>query len=263
MNRATLAILAALSASIALAEDFKTITGKEYKNASVSRVEPDGIVLKGKSGITKVYFTELPKNVQERFHHDSTQGAHFTANEQATVAQQNAPFAEHRLGGTADQFAARYGASKDSPALDKTLPLLEAATHHTYEYEGWKIRAAFVEPDGRAVRMEYSKLPKTGVSATIQDYELQAIMTANTPSGTTWKEIAYNNPDSPNKGLSKLFESYFGNAMGEKMWERSDGAILWLRSKMIARLELPAAREYEAKLNAEKEKKARESVPQF
>jgi len=48
MNRATLAILAALSASIALAEDFKTITGKEYKNASVSRVEPDGIVLKGK-----------------------------------------------------------------------------------------------------------------------------------------------------------------------------------------------------------------------
>ena len=49
MNRATLAILAALSASIALAEDFKTIDGKEYKNASVSRVEPDGIVLKSKS----------------------------------------------------------------------------------------------------------------------------------------------------------------------------------------------------------------------
>ena len=168
-----------------------------------------------------------------------------------------------RLGETADQFIARYGSQKDSPALDKNFPLLEGATHHTYEYEGWKIRAAFVEPDGRAVRMEYSKLPKTGVSATIQDYELQAIMTANTPSGTTWKEIAYNNPDSPNKGLSKLFESYFGNAMGEKMWERSDGAILWLRSKMIARLELPAAREYEAKLKAEKEKKARESVPQF
>jgi hypothetical protein len=71
MNRATLAILAALSASITLAEDFTTINGKDYKNVSVSRVEPDGIVLKGKSGITKVYFSELPKNVQERFHHDS------------------------------------------------------------------------------------------------------------------------------------------------------------------------------------------------
>ena len=43
--KTTLAVLAALSASIALADDFKTINGKEYKNARVSRVEPDGIVL--------------------------------------------------------------------------------------------------------------------------------------------------------------------------------------------------------------------------
>ena len=66
----TLAILAALSASLALAEDFKTINGKEYKNAEVSRVEPDGIVLRTKSGISKLYFTELPKEVQERFHYN-------------------------------------------------------------------------------------------------------------------------------------------------------------------------------------------------
>jgi len=39
------------------------------------------------------------------------------------------------------------------------------------------------------------------------------------------------------------------------MWQRSDGAILWLRSKLIVRLELPAAREYEAKLKAEKNRK--------
>jgi hypothetical protein len=47
------------------------------------------------------------------------------------------------------------------------------------------------------------------------------------------------------------------------MWQRSDGAILWLRNKVIVRLELPAAHEYEMKLKAEKEQKARESVPQF
>jgi hypothetical protein len=259
----TLAILAVLSASVALAEDFKAINGKLYKDATVIRTEPDGIVLKSKSGITKLYFTELPKDVQERFHHDSAQGAHFTANREATAAQQKAAFAERRLGATADQFAGWYGAPQESPSLDKNFPLLEGATHHTYEYEGWKIRAAFVEPDGRAVRMEYSKITKPGVTATIQDYELQAIMNANTPNGTTWKQIAYNNPDSPNKGLSKLFESYFGDALGQKMWQRSDGAILWLRSKLIVRLELPAAREYEAKLKAEKEKKARQSVPHF
>jgi hypothetical protein len=88
-------------------------------------------------------------------------------------------------------------------------------------------------------------------------------MNANTLAGTSWKQIAYNNPDSPNKGLSKFFESYFGNAIGEKMWQRSDGAILWQRSKMIVRLELPATREYEANTKAEKEQKARASVPQF
>lgn len=171
-----------------------------------------------------------------------------------------------RLGETADQFVARYGAPTDtagSKISDKNFPLLEGATHHTYEYEGWRIRAAFADPSGPAVRMEYSKVIKAGVNPTIQDYELQAIVTANTPLGTTWKQIAYNNPDSPNQGLGKIFESYFGGAMGEKMWQRNDGAVLWLRSKIIVRLELPAAREYEAKLKAEKEQKARATVPQF
>jgi hypothetical protein len=219
--------------------------------------------LKSKSGITKVYFTELPKDVQERFHHDSAQNAHLTADEQATVAQQNAASGEHPLGGTADQFVARYGASQDSPGLDNNFPLLHGAIHHTYAYEGWRIRAAFLAPDGPAVRMEYSKIIKAGVNATIQGYELQAIMTANAPSGTSWEEITYNNPDSPNKGMSKISEAYFAGLTGEKMWQRSDGAILWLRSKMVVRLELPAAHEYETKLKAEKGQKARESVPQF
>jgi hypothetical protein len=65
--RATILILATLFASIAHAEDFKTIEGKEYKDVTISRVEPDGLVLTTKTGISKVYFVELPKDVQERF----------------------------------------------------------------------------------------------------------------------------------------------------------------------------------------------------
>ncbi len=61
-------ILAVLFASLALSEDFKTTNGKVYKDATVSRVEGDGIVLKTKTGIFKVYFSELPQEVQERFH---------------------------------------------------------------------------------------------------------------------------------------------------------------------------------------------------
>ena len=83
-------MLAVLSASLALAEDFKTINGKEYKNATVSRVEPDGVVLKSKSGITKVYFTELPQDVQDRFHYNTQQAAQFTNQtiEEVRLAQQ-------------------------------------------------------------------------------------------------------------------------------------------------------------------------------
>jgi hypothetical protein len=60
--------LAVLFASVALAEDFKTINGRVYKDATVTRVEADGIELKTKTGISKVYFTELPQEVQQRFH---------------------------------------------------------------------------------------------------------------------------------------------------------------------------------------------------
>jgi predicted nucleic acid-binding protein len=74
-QKTTIAILAVLSASIALADDFKTNDGKEHKSATVTRVEADGIVIKTKGGISKLYFTELPKDVQERFHYDPTQAA--------------------------------------------------------------------------------------------------------------------------------------------------------------------------------------------
>jgi hypothetical protein len=71
----TITILATLFASFGLADDFKTIDGKEYKNATVSRVETDGVVVKTKSGIYKIYFAELPKDVQERFHYDPAAAA--------------------------------------------------------------------------------------------------------------------------------------------------------------------------------------------
>jgi hypothetical protein len=50
------------------AQDFKAISGKEYKNVTVSRIERDGIVLKPPFGRSKVCFVELPKQVQDRFH---------------------------------------------------------------------------------------------------------------------------------------------------------------------------------------------------
>jgi len=69
--------------SAAVAEDFTTVNGKEYTEATVTRVDPDGIVVKTKSGITKLYFTELPKEVQERFHYDSAKAASYSSEQTA------------------------------------------------------------------------------------------------------------------------------------------------------------------------------------
>jgi hypothetical protein len=80
-----LALLTVSFASVVLAEDFKTIDGQEYKDATVTRVEPDGIVLTTGSGISKVYFVELPKEVQERFHYDPNKAAAFVSDQNAQL----------------------------------------------------------------------------------------------------------------------------------------------------------------------------------
>src|SRR5213080_2978627 len=73
--------------SVAQADDFKTITGKEYKDATVTRIEPDGIVLTNKAGIAKIYFTELPKDVQQRFGYDPQRAANYSAQQSAGLDQ--------------------------------------------------------------------------------------------------------------------------------------------------------------------------------
>lgn len=86
MDTRVLTFLIFSVASAAFSEEFKTVNGKEYKDATVTRVEPDGIVLRTKSGISKVYFTELPKDVQERFHYDSEKAASYSSEQAANYA---------------------------------------------------------------------------------------------------------------------------------------------------------------------------------
>ena len=175
--------------------------------------------------------------------------------------------ANGRLGETPIEFADRYGSPRNSQITrmtDANYPLVAGAIHHTYEYQGWKIRAAFLQLDGGAVRMEFQKLSGTGGSSTIQDYELQAIAGANVPVGMAWKQAIYNDPSSTQTGLGKVVEPLFREAIGERMWRRTDGAILRLPAgKMSVGLELPAARQHEQHLKTAREQNARASVPQF
>ena len=192
----TLSILAALSASLALADDFKTINGKEYKNATISRVEPDGIVLKTKSGISKIYFTELPKDVQERFHYDPEKAAAAGHQQQSAVekaaaaeqqqqravaqqrkadeqAEQVAQRFETRLGETFDQCVQRYGplirkiGDPDNPQF-------------IFEKDGITIGINFL--DGKAGQISYSR----PAGSRFSDLEVQGLLDVNS-GGSAWE----------------------------------------------------------------------------
>lgn len=149
-----------------------------------------------------------------------------------------------RLGETAIQCVDRYGPPKNDAATkseEKNFPLLKGAIEHTYFYQGWKIRAAFLTLDGPAVRMQFQKVPAVGQNIQVQDYEIESILKANA-NGVTWSRCAV---------LDFTFP---------KQWQRSDGAIAKANS-IVVQLELPAAKQFEE--SAAQKQKARASVPNF
>ena len=89
--------------------------GKEYKDAKVTHVEPDGIVVKTKSGISKLYFGELPQEVQRRYNYDPQQARAYSAEQAASYSaiQKDQEQAEHQPKGTAPQ---------DQPGLNEQQP---------------------------------------------------------------------------------------------------------------------------------------------
>lgn len=136
----TLAILMALSASFAVADDFKTTKGKEYKNATVSRVEPNGIVIKFKGGIVKILFTELPKDVQLRFGYDTNkieaEQAGARAAEEKRIEEQKAAErerAEKEKGAEAEHAEKEKKATADLNRLHEQFKSSEQSALQTYE----------------------------------------------------------------------------------------------------------------------------------
>jgi len=85
----SVAIFVLCFASVALADDFKTLDGKEYKNATVARVEPDGLMIRFSGGLVKIPFIELPQEVGKQFHYDPEAAAAARASEMAVIQQTN------------------------------------------------------------------------------------------------------------------------------------------------------------------------------
>jgi hypothetical protein len=118
-------IVLACFASLALADDFKTIDGKEYKNVTVSRQEPRGVTVTKPGMIVILYFDELPKEVQERFHYDPGECEKYRAEQQQWAEQQNE---EQRRRGEENQRnkAKEWEGLENAVKQRKTMEQLEA-----------------------------------------------------------------------------------------------------------------------------------------
>ena len=123
MSTKVVTLLILCFTSAAFAEDFKTVNGKEYKDATVTRVDPDGIIVKTKSGITKVYFIELPKEVQERFHYDSEKAASYSAEQSANYTGYQKQQEETRRQQQAADAKSKAALAEQQAATNRTQAL--------------------------------------------------------------------------------------------------------------------------------------------
>jgi hypothetical protein len=173
--------LTALSASLALADDFKTVSGKEYKNATVSRVEADGIVIRTKGGISRSILLNCLKTFRNTFIIISRKMRMSPPMERQRWHNKIERLQGIVLAKTLINSLLGMVRQTIRPFSTRISPCCRMRFITPIRTKNWRIRAAFVPPDGPAVRMEYSKTIKAGVNATIQDYELHAIIAANTP----------------------------------------------------------------------------------
>jgi len=110
--------------SLAFADDFKTINGKEYKNAKLSRVEPDGIVITFSGGIVKIPFTELSPEIQKKYGYDSQAAGAYSAEQnqqQAALAQQRKAGEQQRLQERQKYWSEQHPAPQQSQAQPQSI----------------------------------------------------------------------------------------------------------------------------------------------
>lgn len=70
---------AVVLASHSSADDIKTVNGHEYKGATVTRVEPDGVVVMYSEGIVKIPFSDLSEEWQKRYGYEADKARAYAA----------------------------------------------------------------------------------------------------------------------------------------------------------------------------------------
>ena len=151
------------------------------------------------------------------------------------------PAAEARLGETEGQSQQRYGQTREELIGPNDKPLMPGAQERVYEYQGWRVRAAFA--GGMCVRIEYIHIPQDGVPQKIAEPEMAAILDAEKAKFSGREEKATKQP-----GPAGDIEKAIKGALNLRKWQRSDHAIAELALGLVIKLVTREAQEIERKL---------------
>lgn len=142
-----------------------------------------------------------------------------------------------RLGETEAQSQARYGAPSEALIGADEKPLLEGAKQLAYSYQGWRVRAAFL--NGTTARIEYVHIPEAGSPKKITEAELATILEAE-KGKFAWREEKARTGYKELNALKTLFEG--------RKWERADHATATLKADLLLTFETRDVEAYEKKL---------------
>jgi hypothetical protein len=139
--RITLLLSLMILASYVHADDFKLNDGTEYKSATVSRVEPDGIIVIILTGVIKLYFTDLPNAVRQKYHYDPYAARRFAGERPESAESQRVQIAaaeehEAKLAAMAARGAAIASGDQESArarASDLSLEAHEISSGNPFE----------------------------------------------------------------------------------------------------------------------------------
>lgn len=85
----TILVLLVSSVSVLYAEDFVTVDGKVYKNATVAQHNPAGIVIENQDGVFQILFKDLPEATRKKYNYDPKKADEFQKMRQKNVSEWN------------------------------------------------------------------------------------------------------------------------------------------------------------------------------
>jgi len=157
-----------------------------------------------------------------------------------------------RLGETELESQKRYGVPVDTKT-DTRYPVLAGAVNHVYNYEGWRLRVAFL--NGRAVRIVYSKKSGAPGAPGLKDDEIQAVL-AGEAGGGQWTKAS-------SVGINPL-KSFATSITRPHSWANSNGRTAYINTGCTTiTVETADAEAFTQAQQAEKERQRKANIPNF